>query len=84
MVDTQVAYPPLTDVGRKVLLAVAAFHVAHGYAPTVRELQAELGFASVSSVHPHLLRLRRYGLVDWVDGQIRTLTITSQAAIVIA
>lgn len=76
MVDAPVAHPPMTDVRRRLLDAIVGFHSLHGYAPTVRELQTELGFASVSSVHTHLLWLRHYGYVAWVDGQVRTLTAT--------
>ncbi len=42
----------------------------------MRELQERLGIASVATVHDRLRRLRQFGVVDWVDGQVRTLTVT--------
>ena len=43
------------------------------YCPTLREIADALGVTSISAVSYHLSRLRTAGIVDWVDGQPRTL-----------
>lgn len=67
---------PLTWHQRRLLEAIGDFHVDHGYAPTVRDLQRRLGNASPATVHKRLQKAREQGLVDWMDGQVRTLTVT--------
>lgn len=60
-----------------VLVAVQEFWDANGFPPSLRELQAVLGYASPSSVHAQLVRLQADGLVVWRQGRIRTLTVTA-------
>ena len=55
----------------EVLLALLA-HPGPG-APSLRELGAAVGLRSPSTVHAHLCRLRRAGLVDWESGNAGTL-----------
>ena len=44
---------------------------AFSYAPTVREVGRCMGVKSSSTAMVHLERMRRAGLVDWVDGEVR-------------
>jgi len=59
----------------RVLQAVRSLSDARGYPPTVREIGRELGLASPSTVHQHLLSLRRDGLVAWEPAFPRTLRV---------
>lgn len=52
---------------------------ARGYPPTVRELMEDAGLNSPASVQHHLKALREAGLVDWVDGKVRTLRIMEES-----
>ena len=76
MATPAVFHRPLTWHQRRLLKAVRDFHAWHGYAPTVRDVQQRLGNASPATVHKRLQTARERGLVHWVDGQVRTLTIT--------
>ena len=76
MATPETFHRPLTWHQRRLLTAVREFHIIHGYAPTVREIQLALGNATPATVHTRLVAARERGLVHWVDGQVRTLTIT--------
>lgn len=60
-----------------VLAAVQHFWDENGFPPSLRELQAVLGYASPSSVHAQLGRLQADGWVQWRQGKVRTLTVTA-------
>lgn len=66
----------LTPQELEILDVVIGLGDRNGYQPTMREIQVHLGFASVSSVHGHLSRLRRLGAVTWLDDSPRTLVVT--------
>lgn len=68
----------MTERQEQILDAIHDFAQAHGYQPTVRDLMPMVGLDSTSTVHQHLANLRRMGLVDWVDGQVRTLHLVEQ------
>ena len=76
MAEAEVLHVYLTPVRRRLLGEIQLWHDIYGYAPSVRELQEILGYASTSTVHGHLHQLRRRGTVDWVEGQNRTLHLT--------
>lgn len=78
MATPAVLHRPLTRHQRRLLLAIQEFHAEFGYAPTIREVQQRLGNASPASVHVRLSKAREQKLVNWVDGQVRTLTITPE------
>lgn len=65
---------PVTASQLRYLAAVADL-TGDGPAPTYREIAAHLGVA-VGAVHQQAARLRRHGLLDWRDGQCRTLAVT--------
>jgi len=65
---------PVTASQLRYLAAVAGL-TGDGPAPTYREIAAHLGVA-VGAVHQQAARLRRHGLLDWRDGQCRTLRVT--------
>lgn len=49
----------------------------HPYAISIEELAATLGYQSRGAIHRRLQTLRKRGLVNWVDGQSRTLHVTA-------
>ncbi|NBW16291.1 MAG: hypothetical protein EBR82_50755 [Caulobacteraceae bacterium] len=65
---------PVTASQLRYLAAVADL-TGDGPAPTYREVAAHLGVA-VAAVYQQAARLRRHGLLDWRDGQCRTLRVT--------
>ncbi|MCC8121947.1 MAG: transcriptional repressor LexA [Oscillospiraceae bacterium] len=52
------------------------FSAAHGFPPSVREIGAQVGLKSPSTVHFHLKALVEMGLINKVDGKTRTITIS--------
>jgi repressor LexA len=63
----------LTARQREVLEALRRLHDQHGSAPSLREVASEVGHASASSVHPHVVKLTEQGLVECRPGQPRTV-----------
>jgi repressor LexA len=51
----------LTNRQREIYDFVVAYGRKHGYPPTVREIGAEVGLASPSTVHVHLAKLEQAG-----------------------
>lgn len=60
------------------LLELIDEHSRLGYAISVRELGAQMGWSSPATCQSHLHRLRRLGLVEWLDGDHRTLHLTTE------
>jgi repressor LexA len=54
----------LTRRQRDVLDALQRLHDQHGFAPSLREVADEVGLASASSVHAHVVRLEERGLLE--------------------
>jgi repressor LexA len=47
-----------------VLRAITRLHQHTGWMPTVREIGGEVGLSSSATVHHHLARLERDGLIE--------------------
>jgi SOS-response transcriptional repressor LexA len=60
----------------RLLRLIEAFQAAHGYAPTVRELEAKTKAKSPNAIAQKLNYLRRKGWVAWEPNRARTLRIT--------
>lgn len=67
--------PGLTPKQQAVHDWLYAFWLAHGYPPTVREVQEHFGLASTNSVQCHVKALRQKG---YLDSDSRRL-VTNQA-----
>jgi repressor LexA len=63
----------LTKRQREVLEALRRLHDQHGFPPSLREVASEVGLASASSVHAHVVKLTERGLVERRPGQPRTV-----------
>lgn len=68
----------MTPAQARVLEAVGRLTEARGFPPTVRELCADLGTASPSTVWAHLGNLRRSGHLTWEYGSRRTLRVVER------
>lgn len=60
----------------KILRYIYDEKSANGYAPTVREIGEAVGLSSTSTVHGHIDRLTKQGLLKKNPSQPRTLEIT--------
>ncbi len=64
------------DRTRAVVEAIAYHQIAHGFPPTVRELQDEVGYHSTSAMAYRLDICERLGLIRRVPRLARSLTLT--------
>ena len=58
----------------QVYESIKAFLAERGYSPVVRDISAALG-VSTSTVHYHMHRLRRKGLIAFENGKPRTVRL---------
>jgi len=72
--------PALSKRQQLIYNYIISFSAEHGYPPSVREIGAQVGLKSPSTVHFHLKALVEKGLIGKVDGKTRTLTILDPAA----
>jgi repressor LexA len=76
--------PPLTrhDAERKqkILECISQAVAERGYPPSVREIADQVGLASTSAVHHHLLALEREGLLERGSHSSRALRLTARGA----
>lgn len=47
----------------------------HGYPPSFREIGEGVDLCSSSSVYAHMKRMREEGMIDYIDGAPRTITV---------
>lgn len=59
---------------QRILDYISAFSLEHGYPPSVREIGAEMGLRSPSTVHAHLKKLQDAGYLEPTDHKSRALT----------
>ncbi|GKS15074.1 hypothetical protein YDYSY3_60740 [Paenibacillus chitinolyticus] len=69
----------LTRRQTETLDAIQLFIDRHGYAPSTRELGAELGISSTSTIHGLLMQLKKKGRISWEPAQSRTLRVVQHA-----
>ncbi|WP_039944438.1 LexA family protein [Thermicanus aegyptius] len=65
----------LTAKQQEVLLAIQTYIEKHNYPPTVREIGEMVGLSSSSTVHGHLERLKKKGIITYEPSLPRTITI---------
>ncbi|MGE4548027.1 MAG: transcriptional repressor LexA [Intestinibacillus sp.] len=65
-----------------ILEYIAEFTAQNGYPPSVREIGAEVGLRSPSTVHAHLKTLRDLGYLDKGDNKTRALSLRGTTGIV--
>lgn len=64
-----------TPTQRDCLLVVQELTALDGVAPTLDEIQRELGHPNRSNVHWLLCRLKERGWVDWVPAKARSIVV---------
>ncbi len=84
MATTKILPVNLTDRRAEVLELILKHQETNGYPPSFRELQEEMGIASVSTLAFHLERLRDGGYVTWSEKIARTLKVTPKGKTTLA
>lgn len=54
---------------------IVQYMKTHGYPPSFREIGEGVDLCSSSSVHTHLKRMRDDGVINYIDGAPRTITV---------
>ena len=72
----------ISDKQQNILDFINSFSMEHGYPPSVREICAEVGLRSTSTVHAHLKKLQEAGYLEASDHKSRALAPVSGASMV--
>lgn len=68
----------MTDRQKNILKFIKSYIKENRYPPTSREITSGVGLKSVSTVHGHLVRMRKNGYIDFIDCLPRTLSIKEE------
>ncbi len=60
---------------------IETFIAEHGYAPSIRDIQEQVGLSSTSNVFYHLEKLRDEGSIQWERGRARSITLSKELKI---
>lgn len=72
----------ITKAEIETLNYIIKYFVEHGYPPTNQELRAALNINSPSSMCKRLKRMKEKGLIDYVAGANRTITVNNMRIII--
>lgn len=64
--------------GEQIVWFIREFKRERRYAPSLREIADGIGLASTCSVAVHLRRLRRTGVLTFVDREPRTIVLAEE------
>ncbi|MBR5186875.1 MAG: helix-turn-helix domain-containing protein, partial [Clostridia bacterium] len=67
--------PNLTEKENGVYRYICEATEAHGYSPSVRDIQEALGIKSTATVHSYLNKLEAKGYIQKAQGKSRTLRV---------
>ena len=67
----------LTFAEQRVFDCVVKSINENGYAPSIRDIKAQLGYKSTSTVHLYLSRLEEFGYIFKENGKSRAITLGS-------
>ena len=65
----------MKEIEQRIIDFSAEYMVKNGFPPTVRDIMAGLGDRSTSTVFEKLVKMRQVGLINYIDGSTRTLTV---------
>ncbi len=71
---------PLSQKQKEIYDFITRSVSSNGYPPSVREICAEVGLSSPSTVHLHLKTLERLGLISRDSGKTRAIRLEDEAA----
>jgi len=59
----------------RIIESINLYTRKNGYPPTTRDIADFVGLKSTANVHARLHKMREKGLINFVDGQPRTVTV---------
>ena len=72
----------ISEKQQRILDYIKEYSLEHGYPPSVREIGAEMGLRSPSTVHAHLKKLQEAGWLEPSEHKSRALTPVSGPSMV--
>lgn len=72
----------LTKRQKEVLDFIKSYSKKRGYAPSLEEIQRQLKFASVSTAHFHVAKLKINGYLDKMENKARAITVNDERSLV--
>lgn len=72
----------LTKRQKEVLDFIKQYSLKKGYAPSLEEIQKKFKFASVSTAHFHVSKLKDSGYLDKIENKARAISITNDQPLV--
>lgn len=72
----------LTKRQKEILEFVESYGIKNGYSPSMENIRKGLNFASVSTVHFHILKLEDGGYVEKLKNRARSLSVTNKQSLV--
>jgi SOS regulatory protein LexA len=72
----------ITKKQKKVLDFVKAYSKNNEYAPSLKEIQRKFKFASVSTAHFHISRLKKAGYLNKIDNAARAISVSKKELLV--
>ena len=72
----------ISDKQQRILEYIKEYSLEHGYPPSVREIGAEMGLRSPTTVHAHLKKLQEAGWLEPSEHKSRALTPVSGPSMV--
>jgi SOS-response transcriptional repressor LexA len=77
--DPRAEVVAVSEIDIEILRFIEQFLSDNAYAPSVREIAEHIGRSSYGTVHQRrLTKMRWMGLVDWLEGQMRTIHLTEK------
>lgn len=67
--------PPLTKRQTAIVAFIHDHRVEHGYPPTLREIQREVGVKSPNGIMCHLKAIRKKGYLRWGETKARSIVL---------
>lgn len=61
----------------QIVEAIRKYWEDNGYSPTFEEIRESVGIQSQSTIFERLNKLKNKGLIDYISGQTRTITVTA-------
>jgi len=65
----------MSERQRKIFEFIKKYIEENRYSSTTREITEGVNLKSVSTVHDHLVKMRKNGYIDYIDSSPRTLSI---------
>lgn len=72
----------ITKKQKEILDFVKTYSKSNGYAPSLKEIQLKFKFASVSTAHFHIAKLKKAGYLNKIDNAARAISVSKKELLI--